>query len=49
MTLEPTLQKFLSSIKQISLRKAPVKDTIPPEFYKYGGKKLAKSYTDSSK
>ena len=39
---EPTHQEVLDSIKQISSGKAPGKDAIPPEVYKYGGQKLVR-------
>ena len=40
LSLEPTLQEVKDSIKQIASAKAPGKDAIPPEIYKYGGQKL---------
>ena len=42
LALEPTLQEVLNCIKQILSGKAPGKDAIPPELYKYGGHKLVK-------
>ena len=42
LALEPTLQEVLNCIKQILSGKAPGKDAIPPEVYKYGGYKLVK-------
>ena len=41
LSLEPTQQEVMDS-KQISSGKAPGKDAIPPEIYKYGGQKLVK-------
>ena len=38
----PTIQEVLAAIKQISAGKAPGKDAIPPEIFKYGGTKLVK-------
>ena len=41
LSLEPTQQEVMDS-KQICSGKAPGKDAIPPEIYKYGGQKLVK-------
>ena len=39
---EPCLKELQNAIKQMSSDKAPGKDGIPPEIFKYGGNKLVK-------
>ena len=42
LSFVPTAQEVLTAIKQITSGKAPGKDAIPPEIFKYGGTKLVK-------
>lgn len=40
LSFTPTFQEVIDAIKLISSGKAPGKDAIPPEVFKYGGRKL---------
>ena len=46
LSFDPTLQEVKDSIKQISAGKAPGKDGIPPDVFKYGGQTLVKKLHD---
>ena len=45
LNMPPTFYETITAIKQMSNGKAPGKDAIPPEVYKYGGDELTAELT----